>query len=205
MHTDTHNTNTVRLQPPDVCWQNCLRSLIGTFSFFPLSHSLSLTLSLTHFALCVCVCACVCECAHMYMSATLQGKKAWVFLCFHGKRTRAWVPLNETEAQATAHSVAMWLGEPTRLTKSWNESLNRTKRTPQTHAHTHTHKRTHGYTHKLFRCPGSFPAADNEEVWRCAFVCADLKHTLLMANWMVCTHCQSQTNFQSTKSAFCLL
>ena len=73
------NTNTLRLQSPDVCWQDSQRSLIGTFSFFPLSHSL--TLSLSHWAVCVCtrvyifhsaekacvcvrvrVCACACVC-----------------------------------------------------------------------------------------------------------------------------------------------
>lgn len=99
-HTNTH-ANTHRLQPPDVCWQNCLRSLIGTFLFFsPLSHSLFLSLLLCHslIQLCVRVCLCVHFCF---------GAKACVSARFHGKRIRAWVPLNETEAEATAHSVAM--------------------------------------------------------------------------------------------------
>lgn len=101
-HTRKHtHSNTHRLQPPDVCWQNCLRSLIGTFLFFsPLSHSLFLSLLLCHslIQLCVRVCLCVHFCS---------GAKACVSACFHGKRIRAWVPLNETEAEATAHSVAM--------------------------------------------------------------------------------------------------
>lgn len=36
MRTQTHAHNTLRLQSSDVCWQICLRSLIGTFLFFSL-------------------------------------------------------------------------------------------------------------------------------------------------------------------------
>lgn len=66
-HTHKH-ANTHRLQPPDACWQNCLRSLIGTFLFFsPLSHSLflSLLLCLSLIQLCVRVCAFLFWCKSM--------------------------------------------------------------------------------------------------------------------------------------------
>lgn len=96
-HTHKH-ANTHRLQPPDACWQNCLRSLIGTFLFFLLFLTLSFCPSYSVFLSFSCACACVHFCS---------GAKACVSACFHGKRIRAWVPLNETEAEATAHSVAM--------------------------------------------------------------------------------------------------
>lgn len=98
--SNTH-TQTRKHSPPPTSW--CLLAELSEelnwyflifFSFLTLSFCPSYSVFLSF--------SCACACVHF-----CSGAKACVSACFHGKRIRAWVPLNETEAEATAHSVAM--------------------------------------------------------------------------------------------------